>query len=105
MSTPITHWDGSMEEGFEVGIPSLLAELDGSTDDENPDVSVTDDESSWTVSAFQDGSLVLENLDDGSIEPCHLRVPSRSDMIRVMALVVRGDMVALHRLDWLPGYG
>ncbi|WP_369146612.1 hypothetical protein [Streptomyces sp. R44] len=93
-----------MEDGTEAGVPSLLVELDGPIDDEHPDVSVTDDESSWTVSAFQDGSLVLENLDDSNVQPCHLQHVSRAEMIRVMAMLIRGDLPALQQLDWVPGY-
>ncbi|WP_330237863.1 hypothetical protein [Streptomyces sp. NBC_00525] len=93
-----------MEVGAETGVPALVAELDGPIDDEHPDVSVTDDGSSWIVSAFQDGSLVLENLDDGDVQPRHLRDVSRAEMIRVMVILVRGDLTALQRLDWLSGY-
>ncbi|MEU2155709.1 hypothetical protein ABZ532_11970 [Streptomyces sp. NPDC019396] len=104
MSITFTHRDGGMEDGTEDGIPSLVAELDGPIDDEHPDVSVTDDESSWTVSAFQDGALVFENLDDSDVQPRHLQNASRTEMIRVMAMLVRSDLAALEQLDWLPGY-
>jgi hypothetical protein len=92
-----------MEDGSEAGVPALVAELDGPVDDEHPDVSVTDGESSWTVSAFQGGTLVLEKLDDSDIEPRHLPHVSRTEMIRVMAMAARGDLHALQQLDWLPG--
>ncbi|WP_146608259.1 hypothetical protein [Streptomyces sp. NTH33] len=92
-----------MEDGSEAGIPSLVAELDGPVDDEHPDVSVTDGASSWTVSAFQGGGLVLEKLDDSDVEPRHLPHASRTEMIRVMAMLARGDLAALQQVDWLPG--
>ncbi|MEV4915963.1 hypothetical protein AB0K47_04005 [Streptomyces tirandamycinicus] len=104
MSITFTHRDGGMEDGTEAGVPSLVAELDGPIDDEHPDVSVTDDDSSWIVSAFQDGTLVLENLEDNDVQPRHLQHVSRAEMIRVMAIMVRGDLAALQQLDWLPGY-
>ncbi|MER7541242.1 hypothetical protein ABTX77_41885 [Streptomyces sp. NPDC097704] len=104
MSITFTHRDGGMEGGTEADIPSLIAELDGPINDEHPDVSVTDDESSWTVSAFQDGTLVLENLDDSNVQPCHLQQVSRAEMIRVMVMLVHGDLPALQQLDWTPGY-
>lgn len=104
MSITFTHRDGGMERGTEADVPSLVAELDGPIDDEHPDVSVTDNVSSWIVSAFQDGTLVLENLDDSDVQPRHLQDVSRAEMIQVMVLLARGDLTALQRLDWLPGY-
>lgn len=93
-----------MEDGTEAGISSLIGELDGPIDDEHPDVSVTDDETAWIVSAFQEGILVLENLDDSDVQPCHLQHVPRADMVRVMGMLVRGDLAALQQLGWLPGY-
>ncbi|GAB2884988.1 hypothetical protein GCM10027074_61930 [Streptomyces deserti] len=104
VSITFTHRGGDMDDGSEAGIPALVAELDGPLDDEHPDVSVTDDESSWSISAFQGGSLVFENLDDSEVEPRHLPQVSRAEMIRVMTLLARGDLTALEQLDWQPGY-
>ncbi|MGW5782262.1 hypothetical protein [Streptomyces sp. NPDC003863] len=104
MSFTITHLDGGMDEGSVGDIPALIAELDGPLDDEHPDVAVTDDESSWHVSAFQGGNMVFENLDDSDIEPRHLQSVSREDMIRTMTLLAHGDMAALEQLEWSPGY-
>ncbi|MFC5955299.1 hypothetical protein ACFP51_12610 [Streptomyces pratens] len=67
-------------------------------------MSVTDEESSWTVSAFQGGTLVLEKLDDSDVEPRHLPRASRMEMIRVRGMSARGDLAALQQLDRLPGY-
>ncbi|WP_157877426.1 hypothetical protein [Streptomyces odonnellii] len=104
MSITFAHRDGGMDDGSEAGIPSLVAELDGPIDDEHPDVSVTDDESSWIVSAFQGGTVVLENLDDSDVEPRHLPHASRMEAVQVMAMLARGDLAALQQLDWRPGY-
>lgn len=93
-----------MEDGTEDGVASLVAELDGPIDDEHSDVSVTDDDSSWNVSAFQEGTLVLENLDDSGVQPCHLQHVSRAETIRLMVMLVCGDLNTLQQLDWLPGY-
>ncbi|MEU3189026.1 hypothetical protein ABZ707_33280 [Streptomyces sp. NPDC006923] len=91
-----------MEDGTETGIPSLVAELDSPTDDEHPDVSVTDDDSSWIVSAFQDGTLALENLNDSNVQPRHIQHVSRAEMIRVMAILIRGDLTSLQQLAGAP---
>ncbi len=104
MSITFTHRGGDMADGSEESIPELVAELDGPLDDEHPDVAVTDDDSSWSISAFQGGSLVFENLDDGDVEPRHLPQVSRTEMIRVLTLLARGDLRALQQLDWQPGY-
>ncbi|MFB7557104.1 hypothetical protein [Streptomyces brevispora] len=93
-----------MEGGTEADLAALVAELDGPADEEHPDVAVTDDDSSWNVSAFQDGTLVLENLDDSDVQPCHIRDVSRTEMLRVMGMLVRGDLTSIHQLDWHPGY-
>ncbi|WP_133243345.1 hypothetical protein [Streptomyces scopuliridis] len=93
-----------MDDGSEGGIPALVAELEGPLDDEHPDVSVTDDESSWSVSAFQSGSLVLENLDSSDVDPRHLPDVSRAEMVRVMTILAQGNLADLQQLEWRPGY-
>ncbi|MGW0933208.1 hypothetical protein [Streptomyces sp. NPDC002644] len=105
VSVTFTHRDGAMDTGTEAGLPALLAELDGPRDDEHPDVSVTDDDSGWTVAAFQGGTLVLENLEHPDPRPRHLPGITRAEALRTLTLLVRGDLPALHRLDWRPGYG
>lgn len=104
MSITFTHRGGEMDDGSQDGIPALVAELDGPIDDEHPDVSVADDESAWSISAFQGGSMVFENLDDSEVEPRHLPEVSRAEMIRVMRLLARGDLGSVEQLDWHPGY-
>ncbi|MFH9741764.1 hypothetical protein ACH4MA_29255 [Streptomyces roseolus] len=103
MSITFTHRDGEMSEGSEAGIPALLSELDGPRDDEHPDVSVSDDESAWSLSAFQTGGLVFENLDD-DVEPRHMEGVSREETVRIMAMMAREDFEALEALEWSAGY-
>ncbi|WP_159400311.1 hypothetical protein [Streptomyces sp. XY431] len=104
MSFTITHRGGEMEEGNESMIPRLLEELDGPRDDEHPDVSVCDDESAWSVSAFQGGSLVFENLDSSDFTPRHMPDVPRPEMARVMTLLAQGNLDALESMNWQPGY-
>lgn len=40
-----------------------------------------------------------------SAGPRHLPHASRTEMIRAMAMLTRGDLAALQQLDWLPGHG
>ncbi|MFB8133534.1 hypothetical protein [Streptomyces mirabilis] len=101
----LTHRDGSMDDGSEEMLDELLSELDGDFDVEHPDVSVTDGDSGWTISAFQGGLVVLENLEDDSIDPRHVQGASRSEMLALMALVARADFTSLENRTWDSGYG
>ncbi|MET8700032.1 hypothetical protein ABZW10_14345 [Kitasatospora sp. NPDC004723] len=104
MSFTIMHRGGEMEEGDELMIPRLLEELDGPRDDEHPDVSVCDDESAWSISAFQGGSLIFENLDSSEFAPRHIVNVPRSEMTRAMVLLARGRLDELELMNWEPGY-
>jgi len=92
-----------MDEGDLSAIGALVAELDGPVDQEHPDVAVSDDESGWTLSAFQSGRLVWEDPDTDD-EPRHMVGVSRSEMSRVMSLTATGDLGDVESLEWLPGY-
>ncbi|WP_260825689.1 hypothetical protein [Streptomyces sp. 15-116A] len=94
-----------MEVGTEADLAALIVELDEPIDEEHPDVAVTDDDSGWNVSAFQDGTLILEKLDDSDVTPRHIRNVPRAEMLRVMRMLIRGDLLAIEQLDWHPGYG
>ncbi|WP_106129983.1 hypothetical protein [Pseudosporangium ferrugineum] len=93
-----------MEDGDPGRIPALIAELDDPRDDEHPDVAVTDDRTGWSLSAFQTGRLVWENVEDDSIPPRHLAEASRAEMTRLMLLVAAGELDEVERLAWRPGY-
>ena len=104
MAFTITHRDGGMDEGEESDIEALLAELEGDPDEEHPDVSVTH-ETGLSVSLFQSGLAVLENVEDGSFEPKHLVFADRTEPLSLMRLVARGDISVLEQWAWNPGYG
>jgi hypothetical protein len=93
-----------MEPATEPGVAALVAELEGPPDEEHPDVSVSHDETGWTVSAFQCGRLVLENVEDDGVEPRHVETATRTDQVRALTLVLRGDFSALEDFDWRAGY-
>ena len=104
MTFTITHRGGDMEEGWESMIPHLVEELDAPLDEEHPDVAVCDDETSWSLSAFQGGALVFENLEEDEIGPRHLPSVSRIEMVRLMTLLAQGRLGEVQSLDWRPGY-
>jgi len=100
----ITHRYGEQVEGDESMIPALVAELEGPLDDEHPDVAVTDDDSDWSLSAFQSSLLVFENVEDDDVGPRHIQNVTRAEAIRVMTLLARGNLAEVESLEWQPGY-
>ena len=102
MGATITHLDGSMQAARRRHLPALLAELDDA-DDDHTDVSVSD-ESGWTVSAFANGVVIWENVEEQD-RPRHLAPMPRGEVLRLFELVVAGDLAAVERHPWRPGYG
>ncbi|WP_157436727.1 hypothetical protein [Actinospica robiniae] len=105
MTFTIMHRDGGMDDGDESAIPFLIAELDGEFDSEHPDVSVTEDESGWCLSYFQNELAVFENINGGDDGPRHMADVPREYALNLMFLVARGDISAVDQLAWRQGYG
>ncbi|WP_433833261.1 hypothetical protein ACQP2E_18375 [Actinoplanes sp. CA-015351] len=103
MGFTLMHRDGDTEDGDVSRIPDLLAELDEPRDDEHPDIAISDDDTAWSLSAFQGGLVVWENVED-SAEPQHMANVPRAELHRVMLLVAEGRLDEVGRLDWRPGY-
>lgn len=96
-------WGGNSDLPMDQ-FPALLAELDEHRDDqEHIDVSVVH-ESGWSVQAYLSGAVVLENVEELDLEPRHLRGASRADVIEMFQQVATGDLDALERWPWAPGY-
>jgi hypothetical protein len=95
----------SQTEGSEPGLlrnlPSLIDRL--VEDVEHPDAAV-EHESGWAVSLFASGSVILENLEDDSVEPKHCDL-SRDLMLIVAVAVAIGSPESVESFGWLPGYG
>ena len=62
-------------------------------------------ESEWALSFYRDGLLVFENVEDTDAPPRHLRDVGIGDTVSYWSLLAVGDLTALERLPWLPGYG
>lgn len=60
-------------------------------------------QSEWCLSAFEDGKLVWENVEEGSAK--HMRGVSRETTLRLWLALAAGDVVAIDREPWQPGYG
>lgn len=105
MTFTITHRDGGMDDGGESALRDLIAELDGQFDLEHPDVSVTDDESGWCLSYFQNGLAVFENVNGGDVGPRHMAGVSREYALRLLSFIGRGDISVVDQLPWGQGYG
>jgi hypothetical protein len=94
-------WGGSEAEPSAVKMLTTLCELDVH-DEEHPDVALTH-ESEWCLSAFEGGLLVWENLQRG--EPRHMRDVPRDKVLKLWLALSRGDLSAVEKESWLPGYG
>ena len=102
MAFHVTHRMGHTERTPLAALPELLAELDAGADDlEHTSVSVTH-ESEWCLAAYRDGRLVFENLEDG--EPRHMAGVPPERIIALWRLLAEGDLAALEREPWRPGY-
>lgn len=95
----------SQTEGSEPGLLFNLPRLvDRLVDDvEHPDASV-EHESGWALSLYSSGRVILENLEDDSIEPMHCDL-SRDLMLIAAVAVAVGSPGSINTFGWLPGYG
>jgi hypothetical protein len=84
------------------GWPDVLDELE-QDDPEHPDVSLTH-ESGWCLGAYRDGALVWENVDDLDRPPMHMVPVDRDRVLELWGLLAAGDIEAVSRADWQPGY-
>jgi hypothetical protein len=104
MTYHVTHRYGAMETelGFEA-FPKLLAELDArELDAVHAEVSLTH-ESEWCIAASASGTVTFENLESG--EPRHIPQMSASKIIELWRSLAVGDLEAIEREAWQPGYG
>ena len=83
-------------------IDRVVAELDDPIDDEHPDVSVQT-EDGWSLSAYQSGLIVWENV-EGEGAPRHRTRVSRAEVAALFRHVVRGELEVVEAEAWLPGY-
>ncbi len=86
----------------ESGLSALYDELIGA-DQEHGDVSVTDEETGWYISAHRDGRVVMENLNDEGPAK-HLHPVTKAFVLDLWSLLLAGDYASLHAHPWQAGY-
>ncbi len=95
------HWSGDSDHELPVErFGELLDEL-AVADREHGDVAITH-ESEWCLTVSRSGIVVLENLEDG--DPVHAGPFERTEVLRLMAAVARGEIEALGAGSWKRGY-
>jgi hypothetical protein len=101
MTYTISHVSGAMEIVSSIdALPPLVAELDNANA-EHPDISLMIDDG-WVMSAYPNGSVVLEHLQSGDRR--HLVSVERPRVTELMARLAQGGPGALDAEPWLPGY-
>lgn len=80
---------------------AFLAELDAS-DEEHPDAALIH-ESGWTLSVFEGGLVVYENVESGD-NPRHLLGVSRDKALALWEALARGNFGEIESESWSPGY-
>jgi hypothetical protein len=104
----MTYWvsnrDGAAFHNADAKVmAAVLAELDGPPDEEHPDVALTH-ESEWTLSVFEGGLVVWENVAEDD-EPRHRRGLTRAEILRLWQALAAGNIDQVEAEDWQPGYG
>lgn len=97
-----TRWGGSEPAPPLDRMREVLSELDGDDDDEHPSVSLSH-ESEWTLSAFPDGLVIWENVEEDVAR--HMLHISRDKVLSLWTKIAAGQIDEIEREPWLPGYG
>jgi hypothetical protein len=83
-------------------IDALLTQLDAS-DQEHTDVAVRTADG-WCISAYRSGNVVFGNVEARPAVSRHIKRLPRHEIARLMRLLATGDLAALEREPWEPGY-
>src|SRR5688572_18750115 len=98
----VTRWGDSVDSPSREKMLEILAELDR-PDREHPDTWLTH-ESGWTLSVYESGLLVWENLED-SVGPRHLLGVPRQKTIELWIKLAEGEIAPIEKEPWRPGAG
>ncbi len=85
-----------------LNIDALLAHLDAA-DQKHTDVSVRTADG-WAISAYRSGNVVFGNVEARQPAERHIKGLPRDEISRLMRLLAAGDLAALEREPWEPGY-
>jgi hypothetical protein len=101
MSFTIMHWTGEMERDPSAErIDALITELEH-VDEEHPDIALSH-ESGWTLSAFQDGRVFWENVENDDTPPRWMRGVRREHLRMLFGRLADGDLAAVDSEPWEP---
>ncbi|PWU16469.1 MAG: hypothetical protein C5B50_13575 [Verrucomicrobia bacterium] len=95
-----TRWGGSENLPDENRMREILAELEKS-DPEHPDTWLTH-ESGWTLSVYESGLVIFENMESGE-EPRHQLGVSREKALELWLKLSRGEIAAINQEPWRAG--
>ena len=102
MGFHLTHRYGATESNPPLSkLTELYAELEDK-DEEHPDVAVTH-ESEWCLSAYPNGSVVWENLEDGN-HPRYMKTVSKEKLLELWTKLAKGDIASINTEPWTEGY-
>jgi hypothetical protein len=83
--------------------PLLLDELEGHPEDQDHSSVSIIHESEWGLGFSKGGYVTFEHV-EGEGEPRHMIGVSRQKQLAMMELLAKGDLAALERELWRPGY-
>lgn len=72
-------------------------------DPEHPDCSIST-EDGWSLSVFEEGLVVFENIETGE-GPWHMRDVPQSVVLDLWQLLQSNELLVLKQRQWLAGYG
>jgi hypothetical protein len=100
----ILHTDGSGENNPPLERLSVLYDELLTTDQEHGDVSVINDDSQWSMSAYRDGRLVFEKLGTRGTTARHMTRVQKERVLELWKRLINGEIDRLLLEPWKPGY-
>ena len=98
----IFHLHGTWDESPPIGALSDLYDELQYADAEYVDVTVVHDDSGWSMSAYQSGRLIFDHLAHGGAR--HMIQVSKERVLTLWCLLAAGDIDAILKEPWRPGY-
>ncbi len=95
-------WGEGVQNPQHSDLVAALNELN-KKDAEHPDCWLNTEEG-WSLSVFESGLVVLENIETGE-GPWHMRSVSRESALELWQLLQANEMASLHAKPWVSGYG
>lgn len=97
-----TRWGKTISNPNSQDLASALGALD-KPDDEHPDCWLST-EDGWSISVFQSGLVIFENIETGE-GPWHMKGVSRSAALELWQMLQSNDLLSIQTKPWDGGYG